>query len=220
MYASDYSWTKIFFNCFNTFSLSDSIVIRPHCRSHLCTCKPGKSSMFSAEVKTKASKGNDSVERKWFFFWPVSFKIQLLEVTFKPVSIANRNVLGEQSFVFRTLLIWFHWCAKWLLIILIALKIDTCVSTWCADLNTVHQNWNLCIIINRPAVAHHQEHWAISHPLPLISDIIHYWYVWTDLTVITYVKHGRVFRGMFFSYLPPLCGQAETVETISMQYQQ
>ena len=67
-------------------------------------------------------------------------------MTFKPISIASRNVLGEQSFAFRTLLIWFRWCAKWLLIILITLKIDTCVSTWCTDLNTVHQNWNLCII--------------------------------------------------------------------------
>ena len=43
-----------FFSCFNTsLSLNDNIFIRCCCRALLCTCKPGKSDMFSAKVKTK-----------------------------------------------------------------------------------------------------------------------------------------------------------------------
>ena len=78
-------------------------------------------------------------QRKKINFWPISFKIQLPEVTFKPISIADRNVVRKAEFAFQNLPIWCHWYAKWLLTILIVLKI--CVHQDDA------QNSKLCIKI-------------------------------------------------------------------------
>ena len=65
MNVSGNGCTKIFFICFNTsLSFNDNIVIRLCGRTHLHTGKPGKSNMFSARVKTTASKQSESTERK------------------------------------------------------------------------------------------------------------------------------------------------------------
>ena len=64
-YANDYSYTRIFFSCFNTCLSLNDIFITLCCPAFLYTCKPGKSNMFSAQVKTKAQKGSDNLERKW-----------------------------------------------------------------------------------------------------------------------------------------------------------
>ena len=52
-YASDYVCTRIFLSCFNTsLSINNNILIRLCCQVFLHMCKPGKSDMFSAKVKT------------------------------------------------------------------------------------------------------------------------------------------------------------------------
>ena len=106
--VSDNGCTKIFFSSFNTLSLSLSlslslndnnffIVIRLCCRVGLRTCKPDEGDMFSAEVKPKTSNRKQQ-RRKEVNFRPISFEIQLPEATFKPISIADRNVVRQAEF--------------------------------------------------------------------------------------------------------------------------
>ena len=92
-----YSCTRIFFSCFNTsLSLNENIFIRLCCQVLLHTCKPGKSDAFSHSE-------NKGIERKWQLrkemnFWPISSEIQQLEMTFKPISITERNVVRQTEF--------------------------------------------------------------------------------------------------------------------------
>ena len=54
-YTRDYSCTRIFSSVLITsLSFSDNTFIRLCCQALPCTCKPGKSDTFSAEVKTQA----------------------------------------------------------------------------------------------------------------------------------------------------------------------
>ena len=96
--ASNYGCARIFFCCFNTsLSLNNNIFIRLCCWALLvlCTCKPGKSDMFSAKLKTKAQC------RKEANFWPVSFEIQVPKATFK-TNQHRRQECGYASRVLRS----------------------------------------------------------------------------------------------------------------------
>ena len=75
-----------------SLSLNSKIFIRFCCEALLCTCncKPSKSD-------------NEGLERKWQLikeanFRPISFEIQLPEITLKPISIADRNVVRQAEF--------------------------------------------------------------------------------------------------------------------------
>ena len=126
MNVSSNGCTKIFFIWFNTSH--DNIVIRLCGWTHLHTGKPGKSNMFSARVKTTASKRSESTERKWIF-------------TLSALKYNCRKHLNQspQSSAFQALSIWFHWCTKCLSTISIALKIhlhqdDVWISKLCVKI--------------------------------------------------------------------------------------
>ena len=96
--ASNYGCARIFFCCFNTsLSLNNNIFIRLCCWALLvlCTCKPGKSDMFSAKLKTKAQSRQEAN------FWPVSFEIQVPKATFK-TNQHRRQECGYASRVLRS----------------------------------------------------------------------------------------------------------------------
>ena len=136
-----------------SLSFNDNIVIRLCGRTHLHTGKPGKSNMFSARVKTTASKQSESTERKWIF--TVSFKIQLPE-TFKPIATADRNGQDNASRVLHSKL-----CQSGFTDALIVCQLSQ--SLWrYVCIKTMHGSQN-CVskfkyVHNRPTAVHYWEH--------------------------------------------------------------
>ena len=84
MYTSDYGCARIYFSCFNT-SLSPSSYFTAKC---FFACV-NQLKVTCLQLKWKQRR------RKEVNFWPVGFEIQLLEMTFKPVNIVDRNVVRQ-----------------------------------------------------------------------------------------------------------------------------
>ena len=122
MVAQTFSAALILHTLFLSLSLNNIIIlIRLCCWTHLHTHKPDKSNMFWAIVGTKALKGSDSAERKWIFNQS-ALKYNCWKCHLNQSALQTEMWLDKQ-FCIPNSADWFCWCAKWSLIILIALKI-------------------------------------------------------------------------------------------------